>query len=579
MSRPSLLLVIVLVWAALGSQSRGAAVTKMNLVTDGSSAPPGDRIDLEVFFFPGEDQVTIEVRAFAQLQGAMQIAMVKSNQAAFRDEGGHFRLQQVAKKPDDSRTTSLRLVIPFAAIQVPIGRHRLGYEVKGRRGDTIDFVRATELSLVIVDNKIRTKMKESRETASWKAQRETRSAYVIRDGKAMRQQVEIETPMPAFDFQEREVEVRIPGSFTRPMLAMSMAPEPPASEEEEAKEAALPLAGRPWESLSEFVPVPKRTIFFATNRVVLPDEGLTVKRFGKEAGSLTFGTCLVNIPIENHTKGQLETPGWWNRRDPKKFFLVESLHPVSPAQFTARTSAEDLLLYIHGYNTGFEMAVLRTAQLVHDLQFPGLGMTFSWPSAASLSGYFHDEEMAQASVDPLVELFEKLQESTSAKVERPRKVHAIVHSMGNRIFLQAVRQFELKHGRESAHKLFSQVVLAAPDVDGALFGTLIPSVVRQAEHVTFYYCQTDRALEASQTVHQNKPVGLGPCFADGVDTINAEAVNTDVLGHGYYASAHELLLDLRLVFLYALNPDQRLPPLGQRTLIMGFPHWSFRPVF
>jgi len=99
-------------------------------------------------------------------------------------------------------------------------------------------------------------------------------------------------------------------------------------------------------------------------------------------------------------------------------------------------------------------------------------------------------------------------------------------------------------------------------------------VIRQAEHVTFYYCQSDRALAASRAIHVDKPVGLGPFFADGLDTINADQVNTEILGHGYFASAHQLLLDLNLLLRFNLEPDQRQPPLSVRSEYFGYPHWT-----
>lgn len=360
------------------------------------------------------------------------------------------------------------------------------------------------------------------------------------------------------------------------MLAMAAAPKERTPEEED-KLAAIPLEGQAWESLAKFEPKNKRTVLYATNRNVVTPSDLSVARFGKSAAALGYGKCAVNIPVETHTRGKLEVPGWWDQRDPEKHFLVESLELMDRESFRKGTSNDDVLLFIHGYNTNFEFSVLRTAQLVHDLRFPGQGLAFSWPSAGSLSGYFHDETVAQASVPALVETLKALTVDTVANGVQPRKIHVIAHSMGNRVFLQAARQLELDRNKQPAEKCFGQVALAAPDVDGALFGALIPSLVRQSDHVTFYYCEADRALVASRTVHQDKPVGLGPCFAEGIDTINAEAVNTEMLGHGYYASAHELLVDLRLLILYKQLPDQRLPPLGNRTAVLGFPHWSFLP--
>ena len=69
-------------------------------------------------------------------------------------------------------------------------------------------------------------------------------------------------------------------------------------------------------------------------------------------------------------------------------------------------------------------------------------------------------------------------------------------------------------------------------------------------------------------------MGLGPFFAEGLDTINADQVNTSFLGHGYFASAHPILIDLQLTITYNQKPDHRRPPLGHFSKILGYPHWA-----
>jgi esterase/lipase superfamily enzyme len=317
-------------------------------------------------------------------------------------------------------------------------------------------------------------------------------------------------------------------------------------------------------------------ISFATNRTTANADAPAASRFGADVATvLTYGTCLVNIPVENHTRGQLEVPSyWWQDRDPSKYFLIESLIVLARGAWLDQLGPDDVLLYVHGYNTGFESALLRSAQLVHDLQFPGKGMAFSWPSAAALSGYARDEETAEKSIPALVELLRQLAAAANPP-GRPRTIHALVHSMGNRIFLGAVRQYDLESRGGPARKLFGHVALAAPDVDAATFAALLPSLLRLSATVTLYYCQSDRALLASQAVHLNKPVGLGPFFAEGLDTINCDNANTSLLGHDYFASTHPLLLDLRLMIRFDQKADDRFPPLGRHTMLLGYPHWSF----
>ena len=62
-----------------------------------------------------------------------------------------------------------------------------------------------------------------------------------------------------------------------------------------------------------------------------------------------------------------------------------------------RSNKKTLLLFVHGFNVKFANAALRTAQLAHDLKFPGVAMFYSWPSQGDTSAYLHDEEAAQIS--------------------------------------------------------------------------------------------------------------------------------------------------------------------------------------
>jgi esterase/lipase superfamily enzyme len=527
-----------------------------------------------ILFLPSENEVTVEVRAFAIIGMQGEVTPVRGRNPELVDQTGNLRIRTIVRRQPDTNATSVNIVVPYASLSLPHGVHELAYEITGRRGDEIDFVKATDMTAIVVSQETRTTMRQARDTVRYVERQVTRTAYVAEDGGVRERQVQINTPAPVFDFQERTVAVQIPGEFSRPMMAKAMVPRKEPVEEDTL--AAIPLEGRAWESLAEFEPKRKRTIFYATNRKVDSPSERSPERFANTSDTLTYGVCTINIPVEHHRKGKLEVPSWWSSRDPAKHFLVESLEPLDVEAFRQQTSANDILLFVHGYNTSFKFAVLRTGQLVHDLAFPGQGVSFSWPSAGSLTGYFHDEKEAQASVPALVQLFTTLQANAEAGGPA-RKIHIIAHSMGNRVLLQAMRYFELQQSEPRTHKLFGQVALAAPDVSGALFGALIPSLVRQADHVTLYYCEADQALQASRELHKDKPVGLGPCFAEGVDTINAEAVNTDVIGHGYYASSHALLIDLRLYVLNRLTPDERLPPLGERTEVIGFPHWAFAP--
>jgi esterase/lipase superfamily enzyme len=574
-----------------GSKVEGALVAQLQLVNDGSANPPGDRLDLAVILLPDEGQVTLEVRGFVRSSGSDEVRPLLGKLAEFRGTEGELLVRRTVARPDLVDGSRLQLVIPYAAIELAPGEYEIGYEVRGLRGEEVDFVRATPMVAVKVSDRNRKTMAYRPPTPPSQVERVERDGYVLKDGKLEPTTVRLEVAAPVQQAARAILQVEIPGEFSHPtpMRAPPAEANPPLGEAMprpgEARprpEAAadsnvlLPLGNVAWDSLDKFEPESKRVVYFATNRQQVRTDSTGVDRFGKELGPLSYGRCRINIPVETHSSGKLEVPSWWQRRNPEKHFIVELVSVLERADFLKETTPGDILLFIHGYNTAFEFSVLRTAQVVHDLRFPGRGVAFSWPSAATLSGYFHDEQVNEASINALVEVLRELVAKRPGADRAEGRIHVIAHSMGNRLFLKAARQLELETQKSApeAKRIFGHVALAAPDVDATTFSALLPSVIRQAEHVTFYYCQSDRALAASRAIHVDKPVGLGPFFADGLDTINADQVNTEILGHGYFASAHQLLLDLNLLLRFNLEPDQRQPPLSVRSEYFGYPHWT-----
>ncbi len=71
------------------------------------------------------------------------------------------------------------------------------------------------------------------------------------------------------------------------------------------------------------------------------------------------------------------------------------------------------------------------------------------------------------------------------------------------------------------------------------------------------------------------PVGLYPYFDAGLVTVSADYVDTSFMGHIYFASAPELLLDMHLLFGENLPPQRRVPPLAGRESVFGHDYWVF----
>jgi esterase/lipase superfamily enzyme len=145
-------------------------------------------------------------------------------------------------------------------------------------------------------------------------------------------------------------------------------------------------------------------VFYATNRQ--PTGNSEPSKFYGTADTreLAYGRTSVSIPSA-HKIGELELASLWRLElnpNANRHFVLKSVVPLGIAEAKQQiaaglriASAKSVLIFVHGYNVTFSEAALRTAQLAHDLRFPGIAMVYSWPSAGQSSGYLHDEESAQ----------------------------------------------------------------------------------------------------------------------------------------------------------------------------------------
>jgi len=255
--------------------------------------------------------------------------------------------------------------------------------------------------------------------------------------------------------------------------------------------------------------------------------------------------------------------------DPNRHFVLKAVIPLGAdsaraemANRLAGMSSRSLLLFVHGYDTTFADAALRTAQLAHDLQFPGLAFFYSWPSAGSAVRYWRDEEASQLSEAVFEQLLSELSQL------RDTNIYIVAHSMGNRIVAGALRSRVIKK-EETTH--IREVLLAAPDINAELFRTAIAPQLTgmQGTHTTIYASSSDLALKASKVVHGFRRVGetLGGVFVyPGVDTIDASGAATMIreYGHAYLMDSASVLKDVRTIIQPKLAAKQRgLPEMGK----------------
>ncbi|MGI9388226.1 MAG: alpha/beta hydrolase [Methyloligellaceae bacterium] len=320
-------------------------------------------------------------------------------------------------------------------------------------------------------------------------------------------------------------------------------------------------------------------VFFATDRNRAADtaEVFTGDRHPSEA--LSFGSLKISVP-EHHEVGEIEQPSWWQillgfERDPNRFFTIQDIEDLEERAFfenvdgfQSARGASEAFIFIHGYNNSFVDAAFRTGQIAFDMRFRGAGILYSWPSAGTLTGYYSDAENARWTVPHLEDFLTKL-----AAVPSIRVLHLIAHSMGNQALAAALENLSLR-GTVPA---FNQIVLTAPDIDAGVFAQISEKIVNAAERVTLYASENDRALHASRQFTSYPRLGDisdGVFVLDGIDTIDASNVDTDILGHGYFAKSESILSDIDRLLSLRRPPGER-PGLIPVALDENKTYWSF----
>ncbi|BBU58744.1 hypothetical protein KU6B_50090 [Mameliella alba] len=251
-------------------------------------------------------------------------------------------------------------------------------------------------------------------------------------------------------------------------------------------------------------------VYYATDRARSGDSH-PARFYGGERGDrLELGIATVTIP-NIHVAGQVEKPSIWRlefRANPSKHILLKSVEPVDPDSFYGRLQDEfeedgqrDLLVFIHGYNTSFEYAAQRTAQVVHDMGNGTVPVLYSWPSRDTTIGYNADAAVVRLSGRRLARFLEDLVLRSGA-----RSINVVAHSMGNRALTDALEIMALRRdARPGDQPILDQVMFAAPDVDAELFGAMAGTFAPLAQRMTLYASSTDWALVSSGKLHGSAP--------------------------------------------------------------------------
>jgi esterase/lipase superfamily enzyme len=228
---------------------------------------------------------------------------------------------------------------------------------------------------------------------------------------------------------------------------------------------------------------------------------------GERGTELSFTNIIVSIPPEaNRRVGEVTWPGRYPG-DPSKEFVALKVQPLTFADlkpwFHRHSGAKRrAFVFVHGYNTRYEEAVFRFAQIVHDSETSGAPILFSWPSRGNPLGYAYDRESANYSRTDLETV---LQEAvTKPDVD---EVVIMAHSMGGWLTIEALRQMSIRNGGLPGK--IRDVILAAPDLDVDVFRRQMQDIHPDHTRFTLFVSKDDRAL------------GLSRLLGGGIDRVGA----------------------------------------------------------
>jgi esterase/lipase superfamily enzyme len=356
-----------------------------------------------------------------------------------------------------------------------------------------------------------------------------------------------------------------------------------------ATSAALAQEAAPSESEN------RTTVLYLTNReqLTLPDGSIS---FGAERSrSLSYGLASVVGKTTNDevitsidvlgnyppTPYQVDRTAGGIRRNETVVRAHEKARNEIQDYLRERikkTVTKQVILFVHGYNNGFDDAIKSTDQMCNDLGWDNFTcVAFTWPAGGNsgvLFGYNVDRESGEFSVADLQKTIR-----TIAATPGLDRIYLICHSRGADVVTMAMQALtrEAYMSQSSFAEKFkvSEIILAAPDVDidvaftriGSLrsepdipFGTKPnPRAIfnRSRTHFTVYSSPHDRALSVSKELFGSKHrLGLIDenideetnelikATGDIADFITVDSSNDSLIGHDYYLSNPVVRKDL-----------------------------------
>ncbi len=317
----------------------------------------------------------------------------------------------------------------------------------------------------------------------------------------------------------------------------------------------------------------EKTVYYGTTRydrcskndVSFPNEKCSRNKFrydtdNRSSNVIKYGIVKVEIPF---TKPIGETTG---------MSISYLKNDIGWLKFKENISKDDIVIFIHGFNTPFKDAAIRTAQLAHDTNYIGKSVFFSWPSGGKFTKYAVDQKNAKINFSHFADFLQNIAQSSN------KKIHIIAHSMGGYILSNALVILDKRMKKDIGlfknrpkNNIFNQIIFAAPDIEKKEFMTNMEShkLKRFAERMTLYSSDNDYVLKVSRAfnyfINNNSRIRAGDSsdqnfvLMNGLDTVDTRReIPAQFFGHSFYANNRSLVSDIYLLLTYGTHPDKRI---------------------
>src|SRR5260370_16406777 len=305
---------------------------------------------------------------------------------------------------------------------------------------------------------------------------------------------------------------------------------------------------------------------------------------GERNNEMTFGAARVTVPL-GHKFGQIELPTnyrlfdytiYEEKGDSDTHFVITDVVALPENAWTnliRESRKNEVLIFVHGYNTSFDEALYRQAKITWDLQYRGLSILFTWASRGGTLNYVYDQQSALIARQYFISLVNIVHQLGITKI------NVLAHSMVNLVVVDGLASGMNGAGTEPVK--LDELILAASDLDWNYFEQVGPRLGKMASGITLYASSADKAMTISRRlaggVRRAGDLCKGfPIIVAGVESIDVTALGNELFGlnHDVFASKRSLIDDI-----YILVHKHLHPPRERLAEILGVPAGSAMPRF